>query len=103
MVTEIHPAAFLDSFKGLVVTSKSVTLATTNIYTFKVDKHLDKALIKAMLEYILEAPVVKLTTRPVYRQSRPKGQFRKKSYQTQLKHVQIMLKNKLGLPEWMSY
>ena len=102
MVSEVYPSSFLDCFKGPILTSKSVFLATKNIFTFAVDRHLDKPLTKAVLESILETPVYKVRTRPSRKTMARKGQFRKRSVKTQLKTIQVSFINRLGV-DWMAY
>ncbi len=103
MVHEVYPSCFLASFRGLLLTSKSVSLATKNRYTFRVDGHLDKPLMKAMLEFLIETPVEKIQTRPGKKKIRLQGKFKKLYAKDKLKSIQVTLVNKVSLKQWMSY
>lgn len=103
MVNEVYPSAFLYAFKGGLLTSKSVKLSTQNAYMFKVDRHLDKVLIKAILEFILETPIDKIQTRSSRKKIRVPGRLIKVSNYNQFKKVQVTLVNKASLKDWISY
>ena len=103
MVHDIYVASFLESFKGLKLTSKSVMLATKNSYTFTVDRHLDKPLIKAVLEFLMDTPVESVQTRSQLKTQRTRGNTRKMAARSKLKTVQVTFKNKTRLKEWVSY
>lgn len=102
MVNEVYPSSFLDSFRGPILTSKSVFLATKNIFTFAVDRHLDKPLAKAILEFILDTPVDSIQTRPNRRKIRRPGQIKKLSVKTQIKTIQVSFVDRLGV-DWLAY
>ena len=102
MVCEVYPSSFLDSFKGPILTSKSVFLSTKNIFTFRVDRHLDKPLTKAILEFILEVSVDQIQTRPNQKRIRLPGQIKKRCVKTKLKTIQVSFTGGMCV-NWMSY
>lgn len=103
MVHDVYAASFLESFKALRLTSKSVGLATNNSYTFTVDAHLDKPLTKAMLEFLLDLPIETLQTRPLFKTLRTRGNMKKTFVKSKLKKVQVTFKDKMSLKEWVGY